>query len=199
MAGFLGLSNFPWAVNPGSHEFFGYKLRFLSHNFSNVGPYSFVMQYVMSGRLQKVFLILAFLICSSLTLFLLIPSIHLMAVWWKALRLLRLCFVKFHDSPPHNKAFIGPQMYRSAFVLRSMSFPLKKCFIAPRTFNAFMILVLISRSYMSVSEMIASKYLKLCANCIIFSPSLMRMLDGINLRFSAQSASSKFWILHFCY
>ncbi len=41
VAGFLGLSNFPWAVNPGSHKFSGYKLRFLSHNFSNVGPYSF--------------------------------------------------------------------------------------------------------------------------------------------------------------
>ncbi len=39
--------------------------------------------------------------------------------------------------------------------------------------------------------MIAHKYLKLCANCIIISPSLMGMLDGSNLCFSDQSASSE--------
>jgi hypothetical protein len=145
----------------------------------------------MGGRLQNAFLMLPFLILSFLTFSMLIPSIHHNTEWWKTFSLLRFCFDRFHDSAPYRSAFNGPPTYNSTLALRSTSFPLKKCFMAPSTLQALLILVCISRSSLSVSVVCAPRYLKLLTKWTEFLPSFIVMIGGSSFHFVCWVASSR--------
>jgi hypothetical protein len=93
-----------------------------------------------------------------------------MALWWKLL----ICFLfladKLPDSHPHKAAFMMKEFYTLYFVLMSMSLLLKKCWVMPISYLAFLMRALISASSFSSVVMIEPRYLKLCVKqtCWLF-------------------------------
>ena len=127
---FLSLQNYYCKWIRGLRSFFFQSSRLLGiflgrscHQFLiffNVGAVVFVMQASIFKILYRRPLASLFFRCFSLTWFHLIPWIHLMFEWWKHKSLLRLCFVRFHVSQPHSRAFRGLKYWFRLFCCTHM-------------------------------------------------------------------------------
>ena len=125
-------------------------------------------------------LILSFLMWSSRTSDILMPSMLLMLLCQKALSLSMWDWRRAHVSHPHSSRLAGIARNISCFARRSAYGFLQKCFRAPMAWLALEILLLMSTSSVRSNEMNVPRYLKWAVKSMkeLLSARWMRLVFG---------------------